>query len=351
MKPNNTLFNDNEWQLISNYVAGECSETERSKVEEMMKQNPVCKLEIESLQKIWDTRTKLNLENQTQKSWNDVLTEIENSSQNSRVVKSFTIYPIAKQLLKVAAVLLIIIGGYFTSKQFGLFESKTKTEIVWNEKTTLMGEKLMVSLSDGSRIILNADSKLTYPAHFSNTQREVYLEGEAYFEIHHDTTNPFIVHSENLSTTVLGTKFNVSAFPNEKEILVSLVEGKVEVAKTGLGSEERIVVLKPLQQLVYNKSKEISSFDQFDEQTTTGWKDNILKFDNVPLEKVFVDLERAYGVKFELTDKSYNRKKITANFKNDSFWTVSEVIKKLTKLNYRTIKENNELKKIVFYKK
>lgn len=351
MELNKNLFDEKEWQLISNYIAGECSETELLNIEKMMKHNSSLKLGIESLQKIWDARTKRNLEDQTQKSWNDILEEIEGTSQVNKDVKSFTIYPIAKQLLKVAAVLVIIIGGYFTTKQFGLFESKTKTEIVWNEKTTLMGEKWIVSLSDGSRIILNADSKLKYPAHFSNTLREVYLEGEAYFEIHHDTTNPFIVHSGNLSTTVLGTKFNVSAFPNEKEISVSLVEGKVEVAKKGADSEERIVVLKPQQQLVYNKVKEVSTFDQFDEQTATGWKDNVLKFDNVALEKVFVDLERAYGVKFELTDKSFNRKKITANFKNDSFWTVTEVIKKLTKLNYRTIRENNELKKIVFYKK
>lgn len=351
MELNKTLFNESEWQLISNYIAGECSDAERLKVEEMMKLNEVRKLEIEYLQKIWDVRTKENLEDQTQKSWNDVLVEIESTSDSNKNFKSFTIYPIAKQLLKVAAVLVIIIGGYFTAQQFGIFDRKVQTEISWNEKTTKMGEKWIVSLSDGSRIILNADSKLKYPVHFSNNLREVYLEGEAYFEIQHDTTNPFIVHSANLSTKVLGTKFNVSAFPNEKEISVSLVEGKVEVAKKGINFEERIVVLKPQQQLVYNKVKEISTFDQFDEQTAVGWKDNILKFDNEPLEKVFIELERAFGVKFELTDKSFNRKKITANFKNDSFWTVTEVIKKLTKLNYRTIKENNELKKIVFYKK
>lgn len=351
MELNKTLFNESEWQLISNFIAGECSDVERLKVEEMMKLNEASKLEIEYLQKIWDTRTKENLVDQTQKSWNDVLAEIESTSDSNRIFKSITIYPIAKQLLKVVAVLVIIISGYFTAQQFGIFDRKVQTVISWNEKTTKMGEKWIVSLSDGSRIILNADSKVKYPAHFSNNLREVYLEGEAYFEIQHDSTRPFIVHSDKLTTKVLGTKFNVSAFPNEKEISVSLIEGKVEVAKKEADSEERIVILKPQQQLVYNKVKEISSFDQFDEQTTVGWKDNILKFDNEPLEKVFVELERAFGVKFELTDKSFNRKKITANFKNDSFWTVTEVIKKLTKLNYRTIKENNELKKIVFYKK
>ncbi|NJD21706.1 MAG: DUF4974 domain-containing protein [Melioribacter sp.] len=348
---NKNLFNESEWQLVSNYIAGECSDEARLKVEEMMKLNEARKSEIEYLQKIWDARTKENLEDQTQKSWNDVLAEIESTSDSNSNFKSFTIYPTAKQLLKIAAVLVIIIGGYFTAQQFGIFDRKVQTEISWNEKTTKMGEKWIVSLSDGSRIILNADSKLKYPEHFTNSSREVFLEGEAYFEIHHDTTNPFIVHSGNLSTKVLGTKFNVSAFPNEKEISVSLVEGKVEVAKKEADSEERIVILKPRQQLVYNKVKEISTFDQFDEQTAVGWKDNKLVFRKEPFASVLVKLERTYGVKFELQDKSFSSQKITANFQNESLWTVSESLKKLTGLQYKTVKENNVTKKIVFYKK
>jgi len=105
-----------------------------------------------------------------------------------------------------------------------------------------------------------------------------------------------------------------------------------------------------MQQLIYNKENETNKVKSFEEQSAVGWKDNILVFDNEPLEKVLIKLQRTFGVQFELTDKSFNSKKIKGNFKNASLWTITEVIKKATGLKYKSIKENNETKKIVFYK-
>jgi len=258
----------------------------------------------------------------------------------------------SKLLLKVAASILLLItisfGVVYVS---GVFKEKP-VELTWNEKTTKMGEKWMVSLPDGSRIILNADSKLKYPAHFTNASREVYLEGEAYFEIHHDEIHPFIVHSENLSTKVLGTKFNVSAFPEEKNISISLIEGSVKVSReesNGIVSD--LVKLVKEQQLIYNKTYEIGNVEKFDYQDAVGWKDNILVFKKEPFANVLTKLERTYGIKFELKDKSYSNFRITGNFYNESIWTVSESLKKLTGLQYKSIKENNITKQIIFYKK
>jgi ferric-dicitrate binding protein FerR (iron transport regulator) len=252
-----------------------------------------------------------------------------------------------KYAASIAFLLVLVTGTLYVS---GIFKQKPVV-ITWNEKQTVMGEKWIVTLLDGSRVTLNADSKLKYPTHFGEKLREVYLEGEAFFEVQHDSSRPFIVHSGNLSTTVLGTKFNVSAFPAEKNIAVSLVEGKVRVAKEEPGAVEGIVILQPKQQLIYDKEKEISTFDQFDEQKAIGWKDNVLVFQKEPFNNVLVKLERAYGIKFELTDQSFSNRKITANFQNESLWTISETLKKLTGLQYKTIKENNETKRIVFFKK
>ena len=177
------------------------------------------------------------------------------------------------------------------------------------------------------------------------------MEGEAYFEVTHDVIKPFIVHSGNISTTDLGTKFDVSAFPNEETIIVSLEEGKVEVSTNKSGTQKEDIILSPSQQLIYNKEKAISKIEQFDLEKTIGWKDNILVFDNEPLSKVLIPLERYFGVKFEIADQSLANRTIKANFKNNSFWTVTEVLKKATGLTYKTIQENNELKKIIFYEK
>jgi ferric-dicitrate binding protein FerR (iron transport regulator) len=221
--------------------------------------------------------------------------------------------------------------------------------IAWNEKRTAMGEKIIVTLLDGTKITLDADSRLKYPVHFGEASREVSLEGEAYFEVTHDAHKPFVVHTANISTTDLGTKFNINAFPDEENIIISLEEGKVKVSTSETGAKKEDVVLAPTQQLIYNKEKETNNVEQFDLQKAIGWKDNILIFENEPLSKVLISLERSFGVKFELANQSFAHSIIKANFKNESLWTVIKVIEKATGLKYTAIKENNELKKIVFY--
>jgi Fe2+-dicitrate sensor, membrane component len=223
--------------------------------------------------------------------------------------------------------------------------------MTWNEKKTVMGEKIIVTLLDGTSITLNADSKLKYPVRFGEESREVALQGEAYFEITHDADKPFIVHTGDVSTIDLGTKFNVKAFPNDKNITVSLEDGKVKVSARDRRAEKKEIILAPTQQFVYNKEDETSTIESFDFQKTSGWKDNILVFDNEPLSNVLIPLERYFGVKFEIADQSLASRLVKANFRNESFWTVVKVIEKATGLTYKTTKENNELKKIVFYEK
>jgi transmembrane sensor len=253
--------------------------------------------------------------------------------------------------LRVAAsfALLMILstGAFFL---INVLKQKSAS-IVWNEKKTVMGEKSIVTLLDGTKITLNADSKLKYPMRFGEESREIFLEGEAYFEVTHDANKPFIVHTGNISTTDLGTKFNVNAFPDEEILIVSLEEGKVEVSTNTSMTKKEDVILAPAQQWVYDKENETSTIESFDSQKAIGWKDNILVFDNAPFSKVLAPLERYFGVKFEIADHSLANRTIKANFKNESFWTVAEVLKKATGLTYRTIQEQNELKKIVFYEK
>ena len=255
----------------------------------------------------------------------------------------------SQSLLKRAAVIiffLILVSGILYLS--GIFEQKT--DFVWNEKTTLSGEKLIITLPDGSIVTLNADSKLKYPDQFDDKIREVYLEGEAYFEVHHNITQPFVVHSENISTTVLGTKFDVSAYPEEKNISVSLLEGKVKVSREEKGKVNEIVVLKPKEQLIYDKENNVSSSEQFDSLEAVGWKDNIYKFENEPLGEMLSQLERAFGVKFKIDDQSVLSQKITIKFEKKSLQTAVEVIKSLTGLDYKIVKGNNDREEVSFFR-
>jgi transmembrane sensor len=238
---------------------------------------------------------------------------------------------------------VLYLTGVFTLKH---------PESEWLIKTTGMGEKSVISLKDGSKITLNGGSKLRYPEVIGSTgSRDVYLEGEAYFEINHNDSKPFQVHTGEITTTDAGTKFDISAFGGENKISVSLVEGKVKISANDPSAEIKNLDLAPSHQLVYNSKEKRGTVEVFDQESVSGWTKNILIFRKRALSEVMISLERAYGIKFVLADSATGKIKITANFRNDSYKTISEAIKKTTGLDYQMTGEGTGVRSIVFSRK
>ncbi|HVN48379.1 MAG TPA: FecR domain-containing protein [Bacteroidota bacterium] len=223
-------------------------------------------------------------------------------------------------------------------------------EIVWNEKKTVMGEQAVVSLPDGTRITLNADSKLTYPARFVGQSREVYLQGEAYFEVQHLSDKPFVIHTENVSTIDLGTRFDIKAYPAEKNITISLEQGSVKVLSK-FNSAQQDIVLQPSQQMVYDKNCGKSLVGSFDSEKITGWKNNILIFEDEPIAEVLRSLERSYGVSFQIADTSVLHRSLRAHFHNESLATVVKSLEKATGLASKTIDDRSAHQTIIFFER
>lgn len=340
--------------LTTKYLSGEAAADEVERLNSLLKQRRYSML-FSKIDEKWtkagniESLSKYNIERGL-KLLTDKIRNYNPSFRWEKEVKQNKRFYYQPMFLRVAASFAVIIflatGAFFVVNVL----KQRSNSIAWNEKKTVMGEKSIVTLLDGTRITLNADSKLRYPVRFGEQSREVSLEGEAYFEVTRDTNKPFVVHTGNVSAIDLDTKFNVRAFPADETIIVSLEEGKVKVSAIKSGAQKEDMILAPTQQLIYDKEKEISKIESFDPQKTSGWKDNILVFDNEPLSKVLTPLERYFGVKFEIADQSFANCIIKANFKNESFWTVTEVLTKATGLKYKTITENNEIKKIVFYK-
>jgi transmembrane sensor len=232
----------------------------------------------------------------------------------------------------------------------GIFSKKTGP-VVWHEEVTSAGEKSIITLSDGSQVTLNAESKLKYPDLFNDVSREVYLEGEGYFVVQHTNNRPFILHTGSLSTTVLGTTFNVSAYPENKTIAVSLLEGKVKVSRNEKGTIGNIAVLQPQEQLRYDKELDVSSCSLFDSLEAVGWKDNIYKFENESVAHVLSQLKKAFGITFKITDQTVLAQKITIKFENNSPQTVIDVIKHLTGLEYKITMGNGKIREVVYFRK
>ena len=250
--------------------------------------------------------------------------------------------------LIAASIAIFIMLSAYAVYLLGTFDKPQS--IKWNKKVTKLGQKSIITLLDGTRITLNAGSELMYPTKFGKKTRKVLLEGEAYFEVMPNPQKPFIVKSGDVITTALGTKFNIKAYPSEANIKVALLEGKVKVSKKGRNGAREILLL-PKQQLVYNRNTKKGSISEFDPRKIIGWRNNVLVFENEKLREVLIILERAFGIKLEIKDKTALQKRISADFENESFWAIIKVIRYLTDLETKTVIENNELKKVIFYKK
>ena len=163
------------------------------------------------------------------------------------------------ELLRVAAVILVmfLVGGYIYVRK--MEEIRLANNIV----TVPVGQRVNLQLPDGTSVWLNASSEIIYPAYFSGSTREIHLNGEAYFEVEHNASKPFIVHTETFDIKVLGTKFNVEAYKGMEGFTTALMEGSVEV--TDRKNKDKSVRLYPAQKVAFRNGELCKSpIDNYD---------------------------------------------------------------------------------------
>ncbi|MDN5215543.1 DUF4974 domain-containing protein [Fulvivirgaceae bacterium BMA12] len=227
-----------------------------------------------------------------------------------------------KRGVSVAAAVLLIfgLGYYFPLLQKFVFPENAPSKAKLTVKENPRGRKSTLFLSDGSKIILNSYSKISFRHPFEEGKREVYLEGEAFFEIEKDENRPFRVFTQNMATTVLGTSFNVRAYPEDLDIRVSLATGQVRI--DNLNKDIDTQILSPGEELIYVKSKDTFQKSKFDLQEVLSWKDQILFFRNADEATVINRLEHWYDVEIEVLNKSPKPWAINASFDNRALESV-----------------------------
>jgi ferric-dicitrate binding protein FerR (iron transport regulator) len=193
------------------------------------------------------------------------------------------------------------------------------------------GQKLKIDLIDGTQVILNANSIFTFPEQFTSTTREVYLEGEAYFEVAHDTSKPFIVHTASANTTVLGTSFNIRTSP-DKITEITLVEGKVNVGSRLHTAQVKDVILEPHQQAIVTNGNEAISKKKVNVQAYVDWKDNVLHFENITLAEAVEQLESWYKVDITFQNPALANCIINATYKQETLPNILKSIEYMLKI-------------------
>ncbi|SDK15738.1 FecR family protein [Pedobacter sp. ok626] len=223
--------------------------------------------------------------------------------------------------LKTAAILLMICSvGLLVYKR-----NNSKSVAIYHETSALAGEKKQIRLSDGSLISINSESSIRYPEVFNGATREIYLKGEAFFEISHDKQHPFIIQTEQLKVKVLGTSFGVKAYHQDEQIEVAVATGKVGVVSNRKSNNKEWLLI-PGEQMSYNKSTGNFSKQQVLTTDIRNWQQNILVFNFETLENISKKLERVYGVTFVFKDKSVLKKRFQLKVKNEALSNIMKLL-------------------------
>jgi ferric-dicitrate binding protein FerR (iron transport regulator) len=217
----------------------------------------------------------------------------------------------------------------------------TRTSAI-EERTNPRGQKSVLQLADGTKVWLNADSRLSYAKDFTGKdQREVHLEGEAFFDVAHDASKPFLVHAAGITVKVLGTSFNVKSYGDDATVETTLVHGKVSINKEGDNPTDGNLVLEPNQKAIYRKETKTLSIEHVMAERSSSWRYDQLIFDEAPFADVIVRLERWYDVKIHVQEGDNLQCLLTADLGKESLEEVLNLLVVSQQIKY--IQKGNEV--------
>lgn len=256
--------------------------------------------------------------------WQDAYTEMpeelkdrirHNLLTGIKTQKRLTFKKILKFSAAAACVAVALVTGFLAGKG-------TETEANVFECIAANGQKSTISLPDGTKVMLNSGSSLRYASDFNVKNRDIELNGEAYFEVARNEEIPLIVSAKQMRVEALGTKFNVRAYSSEPEIVTTLVDGSVKATAGG-----REMIMKPAEEISYNvKSGEMKKYDAPNKNHLIPWRDNELFFNGNNLKEIGAILERMYNVNVIFEDETITKYTYTGLVRNSSLSNVLDLI-------------------------
>jgi len=279
--------------------------------------------------------------------------EAANEQVLSKTVKKFRL-PGWTKVLAAAMILVCFTLGII--RVYNYFRTSIKISNKNNEIIVLNGTKTDVNLPDGSKVILNSGSKLTYSKDYATAPiREVFLSGEAYFNVLHDKKHPFIIHTANFDIRDIGTTFNINAYPGEKTTEASLIEGSIEIS---FKSNAKKIILQPGQKVVLNNIESQESiasstianqpvdykivdlninYDVKSKFEETAWINNELVFKNETFDNLAKKMGRKYNVDIAFGDDKIKSSSVTGIFKNETVDQALKTLQMITPFKYEMV--------------
>lgn len=343
-------------RLVRKYLKGKATLEEKDFVESWYR-------DIDSSRSIDPVQSDPEIERLEQEIFRNINSRIGETAVRSLPAGGFRTRPLYRNIAVAASVLLLITAGWL------IYRHATSGKPDYTTIYSKPGKVSKVTLSDGSLVWVNADSRLRFPTAFGRSgTREIFLEGEAYFEVAKDGNHPFLVHTQSLTTHVLGTRFNIKAFPGHTDIEVTLLEGRVMLSAPSAGTDSMktdTLYLAPNQKAFFTGSRlnienpvaktggstadrpgmgnsrlpAIASTSLKREWTpfadeSASWRDGRLIFRNTPLAAVIESLARKYNIRIQ-SDSSLFDSPVSANIENDlnAEEALLEVTRRLKRIN------------------
>lgn len=299
-------------ELLAKYISAEATAAENAEVLSWINASEENKKYFEGLKEIWSHSSAAEpMQFDTNAAWNRMKTRMNVNEPVAEKTRPayFRIAAGITLFLVLGSVLFLI-----TQKEE---HPKMKT-LAWTPNQISNSD----TLPDGSIITMNGNSQLTYPEYFNGKTREVSLKGEMFFDIKPDAEHPFIIHTGSLDVKVVGTSFNVNAYPGTDTVRVSVTTGKV---KCYIGNDT--VTLLPGDMAVYNKTTHELKKGREDDPNTGAYRNRIFKFNNTRLADAVGLLNNAYGSNIILKSSVIKECRLNANFNNESLDNILAIIK------------------------
>ncbi len=296
---------DQDWEVLAKSIYDKKPAAETDQVPAAMESfSPAEKKQIQEMARQVDLFFEQK-KYPSEQAWNKVNRRIsEQKSTRKSTIRNLIHHPIFRMAAAILFAAMLLVSGYevyYRSSGKQMLEIATTNQIL---KT--------FALPDGTLVSLNNDTKISYPAVFTGNIREVSIEGEAFFQVKPNKEKPFIIHAGNAQIKVLGTSFNVNAYPAAKSVEVIVETGKVQVLNKISGTNELILTPGEKGTLVYSGNSLLKSTNQ--DPNFQAWKTRNLIFKATSLSEVIRNLEKVYKVNIRLADPRLNELLLTAQF-------------------------------------
>jgi ferric-dicitrate binding protein FerR (iron transport regulator) len=310
--------------LFGKYIASSCSPQELDEFWNLMSEHSENDVLEEYFQDLWGaTNTTTDAVD-----WTTLQLRLKEKMKDHRMdfvkVISMRRRKIATYVA-AACVLLCIAGTWWFMPGPG-----TKARNLVQSATTYQ----KITLPDGTTVLLNKKSKLSYPVQFAGSTREVFLTGEAFFDVAHNAAKPFMVHTGVFVTKVLGTAFSIKAYPNDVEVKIIVTRGKVEVKRES-DRDQILGILQRGDQLVVNKASVAIAKTKVPVTDTVTFEKEVLQLENVTFQEAAKVISQHYMVKIRFKNDALRNCRFTGDFTNDSLQQILDVICTLTNASWK----------------